>query len=315
MHIFIVKALWFLIIVLIIMAVFKFVHSIIEAKLVYLKDTDIDTELKEFQETHAIAKRVDSAVHKNEHNVSKEFELKCIEEPLYYLKNKDIPAILARYKNILSGAELDPGFKHIPSSHIDEKFNPDYLKYFENQLKSYKSSNEGGRYKEQIDYINSKLKDIKSKFTEEDMRNNFKSTLKDMGLPESCLDDYIINDTKMNSYNEKDWEVFCKSIKKYLKKYSEEDVIFFSTLINDINIISDPYSIETFSVLYNKGIPGIIILPILFGDLDISEAEMVAQIHEEEGCGWEDALKKYFRLKDVVTNTQDLRNFYRNQIE
>lgn len=298
----------FLIVVILVLVVagLSYVIAHFMRKSLALKEGDMNTDLEEFRESHAVSRRISISRLPNTSNVSELYERMCVKDPLKYRDHPSLPMVINEYKAVVSGKKLDPSGSHIPSEYINGSLNPDYARYISNQILVHEHLNVSGNLR----YLKSERDRIERRGDEAAVKLGFIEYLRGAGLPDVFLGTSVVSVGKLNTYSEGDWKLFSKTVKVYLRTYAEEEVHSFVSMFDDISIITDADKMQVFSIYSKNGVPEGVVRPVIVGEISDDQAYRITELVQKHGRSWEGAMK--FILEQDLRNAEadDLRALY-----
>lgn len=270
------------------------------AKSSQLKDTDINTDLTAFRESHAVATVINDGHLNIQESIVQRYERMCILEPSAYKDDPSIPDLIQRYRDIISGKTLDPEGRNIPSEELLGRNNPDYKKYLRNQAAAMKNNS----LKDSSDSLRKEGRRVNRIEREEEARSMFHAYLLEQGVPLRVVS-YGLTDGKLNTYDENDWRKFVKRIKEYLEVSSLTVVCNFVETFDDKNIVLNSDKFESFSVFYEYNVPVEILTEIIRDRISPEQAVRIVSVREELNVDWDEAMTQVLS-EDVKEHEDDI---------
>lgn len=255
------------------------------SKSMKLKETDLDTDLREFRESHAVSTVVRTGALDIQESIVQKYERMCILDPVAYKNDPAISQVIEDYKNIILGRVLDPNGLNIPSEKLLGVRNPDYDRYLANQSKKQRAASLSDSAKS--------LSDERSRVSTarkgEALTVTIFSELVELGVP-PILAKVAMTEGKLNTYTAEDWKVFSKSITDYLSTSSRSAVTEFVTLFDDQDIIFSAEKFEKFELFYRHEVPSEILVEIIKERITIDQAVRIVSLVQEVECSWEEGM-------------------------
>jgi hypothetical protein len=270
------------------------------ARFSQLKETDINTDLTAFRESHAVTKVINNGHLKIQESIVQRYERMCILEPSTYKNDPSIPELIKQYQNIISGKTLDPEGRNIPSEELLGRNNPDYRKYLRNQAAAMKNNS----LKDSSYSLSKERKRVNRIEKEEEARTMFHAYLLEQGIPIRVVS-YGLTDGKLNTYDENDWKKFVKRIKEYLEISSITVVCNFVETFDDKDIVLNSDKFESFSVFYEYNVPVEILTEIIKDRISPEQAVRIASIREELNIDWDEAMTQILS-EDIKEHEDDM---------
>ena len=175
------------------------------------KGTDINTDLKLFRESHAVANVISHGALDLKESIVQKYERMCVLDPISNKNDPSIQKVIADYQDIILGRVLDPEGLNIPSEELLGRNNPDYVKYLSNQARAQKKALF-------IDPSNALQKERARHIAE--TKGNVGMTKLFIYLVEQSIPPMIVDaaltEAKANTYTAEDWKIFCKVVLGYL---------------------------------------------------------------------------------------------------
>lgn len=288
---------YLIVISVIILIIFCGIRNMV-AKSNQLKETDINTDLTEFRESHAVATVISNGHLNIQESIVQRYERMCILEPFAYKDDLSIPELIRQYQDIISGRTLDPEGRNIPSEKLLGRNNPDYRKYLRNQAAAMKKNS----LKESSDSLRKEGRRINRIEKEDEARAMFHAYLLEQGVPLRVVS-YGLTDGKLNTYDENDWRNFVKRIKEYLEISSLTIVCNFVETFDDKDIVLNPDKFESFSVFYEYSVPVEILTEIIKDRISPEQAVRIVSVREELDIDWDEAMTQV--LSEDVKEHED----------
>lgn len=293
-----------IIISVIIYLFYQAIHSRV-SKAFELKDTDIDTDLSEFRESHAVATVIKSGALNLKESITQRYERMCILDPVPYKDDPSIPQLIQDYQDIIQGRVLDTEGVNIPSEELLGQKNPDYRRYVSNQARAMKKSSLDDASK----VLNKERSRVDRLQKEKSARNQFYAYLVDSGVP-LILAMAAVNDTKLNTYTAEDWKAFSRAVKNYIEISNRWVVQDFVSLFDDKDIILDLDKFENFTVFYDHMLPKPILIEIVKERITSKQATQIIDLVQSCGYDWEEAMKEVISEDLKKSEESDLRKKY-----
>lgn len=265
-----------------------------------LKETDINTDLTTFRESHAVTKVINNGHLNIQESIVQRYERMCILEPSTYKNDPSIPELIRQYQDIISGKTLDPEGRNIPSEELLGRNNPDYKTYLKNQATTMKNNS----LKDSSDFLRKERKRVNRIEKEEEARTMFHAYLLGQGIPIRVVS-YGLTDGKLNTYDENDWKNFVKRIKEYLEISSITVVCNFVEIFDDKDIVLNPDKFESFSVFYEYNVPVEILTEIIKDRISSEQAVRIVSIREKLNIDWDEAMTQVLS-EDVKKHEDDM---------
>jgi hypothetical protein len=290
--------------VILIALIYGAIHKKVSKTFEY-KDTDIDTDLKEFRESHAVAKVINRGSLNLKESTVQRYERMCVLEPLKYKGDTSIPSLIAEYQAIITGKVLDPQGLNIPSEILLGKPNPDYAQYVTNQAKALKqaSYSKPSKALEEEQWRVVRLKE------EQTVRSTFIAELVSQGIP-AFTAEAAASDAKLNSYTAEDWKKFCKIIPDYVTLSDSLTVMLFVKLFDDKKILFDFHKFEQYLVYVSYNIPDKIIIELLKGRISQEQSARVVTLVQDHRYEWDEALQEVLQEDQKKSQENKLRKSY-----
>ena len=265
-----------------------------------LKETDINTDLTTFRESHAVTRVINNGHLNIQESIVQRYERMCILEPSTYKNDPSIPELIRQYQNIISGKTLDPEGRNIPSEELLGRNNPDYKTYLKNQAAAMKNNS----LKDSSDFLRKERKRVNRIEKEEEARTMFHAYLLEQGVPIRVVS-YGLTDGKLNTYDEKDWRTFVKRIKEYLEISSITVVCNFVEIFDDKDIVLNSDKFESFSVFYEYNVPVEILTEIIKDRISSEQAVRIISVREELNIDWDEAMTQVLS-EDIKEHEDDM---------
>lgn len=269
------------------------------------KDTDITTELKEFRESHAVAKVINRGSLDLKESIVQRYERMCITEPLKHKGDASIPQLIADYKDIILGKVLDPQGLNIPSEVLLGVPNPDYKKYVSNQARALEKAS--------MLKPSKALKDEERRVVrlkeEENVRSQFIADLVCQGVP-ALTASAAASDAKLNTYTADDWKKFCKVVQGYVSISDSLKVMRFVELFDEKEIIFDSKKYERFLIFIEYGIPNEILCDLIRDRITPEQAIRIITLVQEHKYQWSEAFEEILKEDIDKSQANDLRKSY-----
>lgn len=287
--------------------VIYFIHRAIQKhvkEITRLKEVTLDTDLKEFRESHAVSQVIGSGKLDLKESIVQKYERMCVIDPVKHKGDQAIPGIIADYNAILSGKVIDTKGENVPSEYLLGRKNPDYQKYLVNQAKALK-------YTQPQDYKALKTEScrVHQRNAEDTTRNLFIAHLVEQGLPLTLVVG-ALTDEKLNTYTEDDWRAFCRLVKDYLQMAERSVVMSFLETFDDKVIVLDANKFESFMVFYEFDIPQEILAEIIRDHITSDQAIRIAGLHQDEDYSWDEAMQEVLEDDVKKANEVSLREQY-----
>jgi hypothetical protein len=290
---------YFAIATIIVYLIFRAINNLV-AKRTALKDTNIDTDLREFRESKAVVNII-SKSHLGSHDSPvRMYERMCILDPVQYNKDPRIPGIIASYQDIISGRIIDTDGSHVPSEELLNEHNPDYDAYIANQYRAHKN-NKGVS----VEAFQTEHKRIARVAKEENLKTEFLATLIEKGIP-GIIAASALTEGKLNSYTAEDWNKLCKVFFSYLQGYDQDIVTSFVELFDEKEIIFNQRKFEIFEVFSRHQVPQEVSVEIVRDNITVSQALRMLSLVNSSGYEWDEA------LSEVIT--EDIDNEKANEL-
>lgn len=290
---------YLIIVSVIIMVIYNVVRGKV-SKSVQLKETDINTDLSAFRESHAVSNVINDGRLNVQESIVQRYERMCVLHPSAYQNDPSIPELIQRYQDVISGKTLDPEGRNIPSEELLGRNNPDYRKYLKNQAAALKkisivdSASALRKEKQRVDTVNK----------EDEARSMFYAYLLEQGVPLRVVS-YGLTDGKLNTYDENDWRTFVKRIKEYLETSSLSIVCNFVEVFDDKDIVLNADKFENFAVFYEYNIPVEILTEIIKERITPEQAVRIVSAREDLDIEWDEAMEKVL-TKDVEEHQDNI---------
>lgn len=275
---------YLIIISVIILVIYNAVRNMV-AKSNQLKETDINTDLSKFRESHAVTSVINDGRLNIQESIVQRYERMCILDPSAYKDDPSIPGLIQCYQDIISGRTLDIEGRNIPSEELLGRDNPDYRTYLKNQAAAMKKQS----MKDSSDSLRKEGKRVVRIEKEEEARILFYAYLLEQGVPLRVVN-YGLTDGKLNTYDEKDWKAFVKRIKEYLEVSSLTIVCNFVEAFDDKDIVLNPDKFESFLVFYEYSVPVEILTEIIRDRIIPEQAVRIVSVREELDIDWDEAM-------------------------
>lgn len=284
-----------------------FIHSAIQKhvkKVTALKDVSLDTDLKEFRESHAVSQVISGGKLDVKESIVQKYERMCVIDPVKYKKDPSIPTLIAQYNAIISGQVLDVKGENVPSEYLIGKKNPDYQRYMVNQAKALK-----GVKPSEAKALKRETIRVQRRNEEDTTRILFIAHLVEQGLPLTLVVG-AVTDAKLNTYTEDDWKAFCRLVKDYLQMADRSVVMKFVETFDEKEIILDANKFESFMVFYEFDIPTEILIEIIKDRITPDQAVRMASLHQDEDYDWDEAMQEVLEEDVKKANEVSLREMY-----
>jgi len=252
-----------------------------------LKETDINTDLKEFRESHAVAGVILFGSLNTKESIVQRYERMCIIDPLKYQNDPVLPQLIKDYRNIIEGKVLDPQGLNVPSETILDAHNPDYDLYYKNQARVLKDKG----YHNQAQILFNEKKRISQRAEEEKVKAILFAQLVSEGIPALILA-AAFSDEKLNTYKANDWKIFSKFINGYLETSDRETVTRFVQLFDDKKIILNQNKFDTFAIFNKYQVPETIIVEIINDKITVYQALRMIDLTQNIEYTWKEAMNK-----------------------
>lgn len=287
--------------------VIYFFHSAIQKhvrKMTRLKEVSLDTDLKEFRESHAVSQVISGGKLDLRESIVQKYERMCIVDPVKFKNDPSIPGIIAQYNDIISGKVIDVKGENVPSEFLIGKKNPDYQKYLTCQAKALKMV----KPREAI-ALKVENNRVHRRDAEDTTRTMFIAHLVEQGLP-LVLVVGAVTDAKLNTYSEDDWRAFCRIVKDYLQMADREVVMSFVETFDDKKIILDANKFESFMVFYEFDIPQEILVELIRDRITPEQAIRMVSLHQDHQYDWDEAMQEVLEDDLKRASEVDLRKQY-----
>jgi hypothetical protein len=298
------QAVWIIIVSVIIFIIYTKINNKV-SKTFEAKDTDINTDLKEFRESHAVSNVIRSGALNLKESVVQKYERMCVIDPASNKNNPSILKLLTDYQDVIMGIVLDPKGLNIPSEELLGVHNPDYDRYLANQAKAQKkvslTDSSESLQKERARVI------IESK--EIRATNQFFSYLVEQGIPPMVVSS-ALTETKINTYTADDWKTFCKVVKGYLSTTHRDIVTEFVSLFDEKEIIFDIKKFENFIIFSEYQVPGPILVELIRGRITNEQANRIIDLVQQCSYSWGEAMEEILKEDIIKTEENSLRMGY-----
>jgi hypothetical protein len=271
--------------VIIISIVILFIYNRIRkavSKRTALEDTDLNTDLAEFRESHAVATVIKRGALDLKESIVQKYERMCILEPLANKNDTLIPQLIADYQDIISGKVTDPEGLNIPSEMLLGRHNPDYAKYISNQSMAVSLGAVSDTLRKENDRV-VRLDNEKSS------RDQFYAYLVEQGIP-LLIVIAALTDEKLNTYTAEDWRSFCRTVKGYLAIAPRNTVQKFVTMFDDKGIVLDIKKFENFVVFDQFEVPEPVLVELIKGRISPEQAIRIISLVQESDYEWDEAM-------------------------
>jgi len=251
-----------------------------------LKETDINTDLKKFRESHAAAGVILFGSLNTKESIVQRYERMCIIDPLRYQNDPVLPQLIKDYRNIIEGKVLDPQGLNVPSETILGNHNSDYDLYYANQARAL---NNGSHDKAQV-FLDERAR-VSRRAEEEDAKTILFAQLVSENIPALILS-AAFSDEKLNTYEANDWKIFSKFINGYLETSDRETVTRFVQLFDDKKIILNQNKFDTFAIFNKYQVPETIIVEIINDKITVYQALRMIDLTQNIEYTWKEAMNK-----------------------
>lgn len=289
------------VVTIVISVIFLLIYKAIRkavSKRTALEDTDIDTDLAEFRESHAVATVIKNGSLNLKESIVQRYERMCILEPLANKNNTSIPSLIADYQDIISGRTLDPEGLNIPSEVLLGRPNPDYKRYLANQAMATRAAS----LTDTADTLSKENSRVVRLGKEESTKNQFYAYLVEQGIPLLIVVS-ALTDEKLNTYSADDWRSFCKSVKGYLALAPRDTVQKFVTIFDDKNIVLDLKKFENFVVFDQYEVPDPILVELIKDRISPEQAIRIISLVQEDDYEWDEAMTEV--LADDINRVEE----------
>jgi hypothetical protein len=292
------QAVWIIIVSVIIIIIYTKIKSKVSKTFEY-KDTDINTDLKEFRESHAVSNVIKSGALNLKESMVQKYERMCIIDPVSNKNDPSIQKVIADYQDVIMGRVLDPEGLNIPSEELLGVHNPDYDRYLANQAKAQKKASftysSEALHKERARVI------VQNKETR--ATNQFFAYLVEQGIPPMMVSS-ALTETKINTYTADDWKTFCKVVKGYLSTTPRDIVTEFVSLFDEKEVIFDIKKFENFTVFYEYQVPSPILVELIRGRITNEQANRIIDLVQQCKYSWGEAMEEI--LKEDINKTEEI---------
>ncbi len=295
---------YFAIVVLIIYFIYVAIHKKV-VKATALKPTDLDTDLREFRESHAVSEVINGGQLNLTESVVQKYERMCVVEPFKHRGDPSIPGLIKDYNDIISGKVLDQDGSNVPSEFLLGRKNPDYQTYLTNQARALKKIS----MVETSNALRTEKKRVLHRDAEDRARNMFYAQLVEQGVP-LLLVSAALTDEKLNTYTENDWRTFCRVVKEYLEMSDRAIVTDFVSTFDDQKIVFDLNKFESFAVFHQFHIPKDILVELVRERVSADQAIKIVNLHDVYEYDWSDAMEEVLQEDLKKSSEEDLRKQY-----
>jgi hypothetical protein len=269
------------------------------------KDTGINTDLKLFRESHAVANVIIHGALDLRESIVQKYERMCVLDPVSNKNDPSIQKVIADYQDIILGRVLDPEGLNIPSEELLGRNNPDYVKYLSNQARAQKKALF-------IDPSNALQKERARHIAEtkgNEGINKLFAYLVEQSIPPMIVD-AALTEAKANTYTAEDWKIFCKVVLGYLSTTPHNIVMNFVKLFDEKEVIFDTKKFEKFIIYSEYQIPGLILVELIRGRITDDQASRITDLVQQYSYTWEDALSEIIKDDLTIVEENDLRKQY-----
>lgn len=269
------------------------------------KDTGINTDLKLFRESHAVADVISRGALDLRESIVQKYERMCILDPVSNKNDPSIQKVIADYQDIILGRVLDPEGLNIPSEELLGRSNPDYCRYLSNQAKAQKKAifidPSNALHKERARHI------AETKGNEG--MNKLFAYLVEQGVPPMIVD-AALTEAKANTYTADDWKTFCKVVLGYLSTTPRNIVTDFVKLFDEKEVIFDTKKFENFIAYSECQVPGLILVELIRGRITDDQANRIIDLVQQYSYNWEDAMGEIIKDDLLKVEGNNLRKQY-----
>lgn len=294
----------FIIIVLIIYFIYVAIHKKV-VKAMALKPTDLDTDLREFRESHAVSEVINGGQLNLTESVVQKYERMCVVEPFKHRGDPSIPGLIEDYKDIISGKILDQDGSNVPSEFILGRKNPDYQEYLTNQARALKRNSKV----ETSNALRAEKKRVLHRDAEDRARIMFFAQLVEQGVP-LLLVSAALTDEKLNTYTEEDWRTFCRVVKGYLEMSDRAVVTDFVSTFDEKDVVLDVSKFESFAIFHQFQIPKDIMVELVRDRISPDQAIRIVRLHDIHEYDWREAMQEILEEDIKKSSEEDLRKQY-----
>lgn len=295
---------YFIIAVLVIYFIYQAIHKRV-TKFTALKETDLNTDLSEFRESHAVSQVIGNGHLNLVETITQKYERMCVVDPVKHRDDHSIPGLIKAYQDIISGKTPDINGENIPSEYLLGRKNPDYQKYMTGQARALKKASQG----DSSTALRNESKRVVQRDKEDKARMMFIAHLVEQGLPLLLVTE-ALTDAKLNAYSEDDWRTFCRMVKDYLQMAPRDVVTDFVSTFDEKEILFDANKFDSFAVFHEFKIPREIMVELVRGRITPEQAIRMVSLHDDHDYGWDEAMEEVLEddLKKVTAD--ELRKSY-----
>jgi hypothetical protein len=299
-----VGIIWIIVATVLIMIIYISIKKLVSSSM-KLRDTGLNTNLKEFRESHAVSTVICEGYMDFQEGIVQQYERMCIIDPLPYKDNPYIPELIKNYRDIIQGELLDIGGYNIPSETLLGKPNPDYTLYLTNQAKKHKKAS----LLESSAVMLKESSRVENVQKEKSIKVEFLALLIKQGVP-LLIANEALTEGKMNVYTAEDWIRFSNSIKIYVETANQEVVRTFVSLFDEKEIVFNHRKFSNFTTFYEHGVPIPILTEILRDRISVDQALRIIELVSNSGSTWDEGMQTILSLDLKETEETNLRKSY-----
>jgi hypothetical protein len=269
----------------------------------------LDTPLEKFEGSHGYAKRL--SVAKDSVNWAQLYEELCVLDPEKTQNDPRIPEVLAHYKALLNGTELDLEGRHVPNEQMSGRPNPDYSRYMKAQAKAARKAGQkaaGMRREAKVSGYRKSLEEVRNEM--------IVHLVSELNCP-MCVAGVIVTNDRLENTTPETWRQISRFAGEYVKIHGEAATETFAELATTVEFL-DSQLMEEFAIYFEQRVPKDLAMMIIRGEISGAQAERAASLvdnYRMQGMTWKVALRKVLTADLALENAEDLRDSYRSIID
>jgi hypothetical protein len=294
--------------VILISIVVLFIYTSIRksvSKAMKQKETNLDTDLREFRESHAVASVIRHGALDIQESIVQKYERMCILDPVANKNDPCIPKLISDYQDIILGRVLDPEGLNIPSEELLDVRNPDYARYLANQSKKQRKAS----LPDSAAALSKERARVLTATKGENLTNDIFAEIVMQGVP-PVLAKAALTEGKLNTYTADDWKTFSKMITEYLTVAERGTVESFVSMFDEQEVIFNAGTFEKFALFHKHGVPAPILTEIIRERITIDQAVRIVSIVQECEYSWEEGMNEILAEDLKENEAGELRKRY-----